>query len=80
MPSSPRLKTLEGLVHEAARRLRKLNEEHRNLQAEIEQLRAENLRLSKDLKRFQGLTLRHDRVKARIEKLIHKIEKAERIA
>ena len=80
MQSSPRLKTLEGLVHEAAKRLRKLGEEDRNLQAEIEQLRAENLRLSKDLKRFQGLTIRHDRVKTRIEKLIHKIERVEGLA
>ena len=80
MQPNTRLKTLDGLVQEAARRLKKFAEENRGLKAEIDELRAENERLSRDLKRSQSLTTRHDRVKARIEKLIHKLEKAEGVA
>ena len=72
-----RLKALEALVQEAVKRLRKLSEEDHKLRAEIDQLHSENVRLTRELRQFQGLAVRHDRVKARIEKLIHKIEKAE---
>ena len=80
MQPNLRLKTLDGLVQEAARRLKKLVEENRGLKSEVDELKAENERLARDLKRFQSLTTRHDRVKARIEKLIHKLEKAEGVA
>lgn len=80
MQPNPRLKTLDGLVQESARRLRKLSEDNRTLKAELDSLKSENERLTRDLKRFQALSTRHDRVKARIEKLIHRLEKAEGVA
>lgn len=80
MQLNPRLKRLEGLVQEAARRLKAAADESRNLKAELDGLQAENERLSRDLKRFQGLAARHEKVKGKIERLIHKIEKAEGVA
>lgn len=80
LQSSPRLKTLESLVGEATKRLKALADENRGLKAELDELRVENQRLAKEVKRHQGLSVRHDRVKQRIERLIHKIEKAEGVA
>lgn len=71
----PKLKTLEGLVQETASRLRKLQQENRRLRLDLEQRQEHNGRLEAQLKRMGALGAKHAKIRNRIERLVHKLDK-----
>lgn len=72
---NPRLKTLEALAHEAAARLKALSDENRRLRLGTAHLQQENGELEMKLKRLGSLSLRHDRIRNKLERIVNKLEK-----
>lgn len=71
-----KLKSLEGLIADALVRIKKLTEENRKLALQVGHLQNENGQLEMRFKRFQALGARHEKIKAKLVRLVSKIDKA----
>ena len=71
-----RLRDLETLVVEAAKRLKKLLEENVKLLSELRRLEEENGRQELELRCLKALGERTQRVRSKLDRLVQKLDKA----
>ena len=70
-----RIARLDSLVHEAVRRIQKLDAENSKLRATVGKLLEENGHLELQFRRFKSLSTRQERLRTRLERLIKKADK-----
>lgn len=73
-----KIKTLEGLVADAVRKLRKLEDENKKLSSEAEELRERVELLQVKAREFDAIDARRKRAKSRVERILDMIEEMER--
>ena len=73
---SARLKTLETLVQEAAKHVKRLSTDNLKLRAEADALEKENQRLKQQVRSLAAVGVRQEKLKARVERLLQKLDKA----
>ena len=75
MIDTHRLKDLETLVGEAAKLLKSLGDENAKLAKAVARLDEENKHLREDVRRYGQITVRHDKLRSRLERLSQKLAK-----
>jgi multidrug resistance efflux pump len=71
-----RLQKLEALIQDAVRNLKKLREENEKLRRRALQCEEENGRLKMDFRRLEFLGLKHKRIRAKLQHVAHKLDRA----
>lgn len=69
------LKQLEGLVKQASEALRKSGTENRALKEKLARVEAEHKRAKDELREAKMTLARHDRLKARLARMLEKLER-----
>lgn len=68
------LRSLEALIHEAAKKIKELTAASNKLGAENSSLKAENGKLREELKALNAVAGRQERLKTRLTRLSRKLE------
>jgi chromosome segregation ATPase len=75
--ANEKFRQLEGLIHDAARRLRRLKDENEKLRSELAEAKEQTQALQLQAREQASLAARHEKAKARVAKLIESLEKIE---
>jgi regulator of replication initiation timing len=76
LPRQERLRRLKISVEDAAQRLRRFSEENARLRREVDRLTEENGKLHLEVRRSRAWAERRGRIRARIENLSRRLDKA----